>query len=55
VHVKGGDYADVPLPEARAVREVGGRVEVLPLIEAGSTSAVIERIITAALREEAIS
>ena len=31
LHVKGGDYADEALPEAEAVREVGGRVVILPL------------------------
>lgn len=44
IHVKGGDYADVPLPEAEAVREVGGRVEIVPLAGEHSTSRVIERI-----------
>lgn len=31
IHVKGGDYADETLPEAEAVREIGGRVVILPL------------------------
>lgn len=44
IHVKGGDYADGPLPEAGAVEEVGGRVVILPLIEGRSTSGMIERI-----------
>ncbi len=44
VHVKGGDYADVPLPEAEAVAEVGGRVVVLPFMESDSTSATRDRI-----------
>ena len=44
LHVKGGDYADESLPEAEAVREVGGQVVILPLAGAMSTSAVIERI-----------
>jgi D-beta-D-heptose 7-phosphate kinase/D-beta-D-heptose 1-phosphate adenosyltransferase len=55
VHVKGGDYLNVPLPEAEAVREVGGRIEVLPLVKDRSTTAVIDRILTLALSEEAIS
>jgi len=32
IHVKGGDYADEPLPEDDAVRAVGGRVVILPLV-----------------------
>ncbi|GAC1365278.1 MAG: D-glycero-beta-D-manno-heptose-7-phosphate kinase [Ktedonobacteraceae bacterium] len=44
IHVKGGDYADESLPEAEAVREVGGRVVILPLAGTLSTSNVIERI-----------
>jgi D-beta-D-heptose 7-phosphate kinase/D-beta-D-heptose 1-phosphate adenosyltransferase len=44
IHVKGGDYADESLPEAEAVREVGGRIVILPLAGTVSTSDVIERI-----------
>ena len=44
IHVKGGDYADESLPEAEAVREVGGRIVILPLAGTLSTSDVIERI-----------
>ncbi len=51
LHVKGGDYADEMLPEAEAVREVGGRVVILPLAGSLSTSGMIERI--AALAEQA--
>lgn len=51
IHVKGGDYADEDLPEAAAVREAGGRVVILPLIGALSTSGVIERIMALAARE----
>jgi D-beta-D-heptose 7-phosphate kinase/D-beta-D-heptose 1-phosphate adenosyltransferase len=45
IHVKGGDYADEALPESEAVREVGGRVVILPLAGSISTSSVIDRII----------
>jgi D-beta-D-heptose 7-phosphate kinase/D-beta-D-heptose 1-phosphate adenosyltransferase len=45
VHVKGGDYADEVLPEAAAVREVGGQVVILPLVGGKSTSGVIDRIV----------
>ncbi len=48
VHVKGGDYADEVLPEAEAVREVGGRIVILPLAGSMSTSSVIDRIISLA-------
>jgi rfaE bifunctional protein nucleotidyltransferase chain/domain len=30
IHVKGGDYAPEDLPEAEAVRAVGGQVEIIP-------------------------
>jgi len=43
--VKGGDYADETLPEAGVVREVGGRIVILPLAGGISTSSVIDRII----------
>ena len=48
IHVKGGDYADEALPEAEAVREVGGRVVILPLVGSISTSSVIDRILVLA-------
>ncbi len=44
IHVKGGDYADVTLPEAAAVEEVGGRIVILPLAGTLSTTTVMERI-----------
>ncbi|MDP9382426.1 MAG: D-glycero-beta-D-manno-heptose 1-phosphate adenylyltransferase [Chloroflexota bacterium] len=50
VHVKGGDYADGPLPEAEAVEEVGGEVAILPLLDGHSTSDVIDRIAALASR-----
>jgi len=54
IHVKGGDYAGEDLPEAEAVREVGGRIEILPLAgEDVSTSEVIDRIMTLAGQREA--
>ncbi len=48
VHVKGGDYAEAPLPEAEAVHAVGGRVVILPLVGSLSTTAVIQRIVARA-------
>ncbi|MBX6342739.1 MAG: D-glycero-beta-D-manno-heptose 1-phosphate adenylyltransferase, partial [Thermomicrobiaceae bacterium] len=52
VHVKGGDYADVALPEADAVREVGGRIEIVPLVGSLSTTSVIDRIVALASNGE---
>jgi D-beta-D-heptose 7-phosphate kinase/D-beta-D-heptose 1-phosphate adenosyltransferase len=48
LHVKGGDYAGATLPEADAVRAVGGRTVILPLKGDLSTSATIARILTLA-------
>lgn len=45
LHVKGGDYADTPLAEARTVEDVGGRTIILPLYQSESTTRVIERIV----------
>ncbi|MEX2238345.1 MAG: D-glycero-beta-D-manno-heptose 1-phosphate adenylyltransferase [Dehalococcoidia bacterium] len=42
--VKGGDYTRETLPEAELVEELGGHVQILPYLEARSTSAIIERI-----------
>lgn len=49
IHVKGGDYAGHVLPEADAVRDVGGRIEIVPLVGALSTSMVIDRIVSLAV------
>ncbi len=51
IHVKGGDYADEELPEAEAVREVGGQVVILPLAGSMSTSSMIHRIVALATNE----
>lgn len=48
IHVKGGDYVDEALPEAEVVREVGGRIVILPLAGSLSTSSVIDRIVAVA-------
>lgn len=52
IHVKGGDYANEPLPEAEAVNAIGGRVVILPLVGSLSTSNVIDRIIEYALKSK---
>jgi D-beta-D-heptose 7-phosphate kinase / D-beta-D-heptose 1-phosphate adenosyltransferase len=44
VFVKGGDYTVATLPEAPLVRELGGIVEILPLVADRSTTSIIERI-----------
>ncbi|MBE3558474.1 MAG: D-glycero-beta-D-manno-heptose 1-phosphate adenylyltransferase [Ktedonobacteraceae bacterium] len=48
LHVKGGDYAEVTLPEAEVVHEVGGQTVILPLAGSESTSGVIDRIVALA-------
>ena len=45
IHVKGGDYTAEELPEAEAVRAVGGEVVILPLLGDLSTTRMIERIV----------
>lgn len=51
IHVKGGDYTNEFLPEAESVREIGGRVVILPLAGSMSTTNVIKRIISLATEE----
>lgn len=43
IHVKGGDYTPDDLPEARVVREAGGRVAIVPLVDGRSSTGLIER------------
>jgi D-glycero-beta-D-manno-heptose 1-phosphate adenylyltransferase len=43
VHVKGGDYKEQDLPEAKIVREYGGEVVILPLLEGRSTTSILQR------------
>jgi D-beta-D-heptose 7-phosphate kinase / D-beta-D-heptose 1-phosphate adenosyltransferase len=44
IYVKGGDYTKEKLPEAPVVEEMGGVVQILPLLQARSTTGIIERI-----------
>ncbi len=44
IYVKGGDYADKPLPERATVLASGGRVELIDFLPGHSTSGLIERI-----------
>jgi D-beta-D-heptose 7-phosphate kinase/D-beta-D-heptose 1-phosphate adenosyltransferase len=48
VFVKGGDYTRDRLPEAALVEELGGRIEILPLVRERSTTGIISRIRSAA-------
>ncbi|MEI7575571.1 MAG: D-glycero-beta-D-manno-heptose 1-phosphate adenylyltransferase [Armatimonadota bacterium] len=44
VHVKGGDYTEDALPEAKVVRSYGGSVVIMPTLEGRSTTRIIERM-----------
>ena len=44
VHVKGGDYTEDTLPEAKVIIENGGRVEFIKFVEGKSTTKIIEKI-----------
>lgn len=44
VFAKGGDYAGKELPEAALVQELGGVVQLLPLVPGRSTTSVIRKI-----------
>lgn len=47
IHVKGGDYRPEDLPEAEVVRQYGGKVVIVPLVEGRSTTNIISRIVSA--------
>lgn len=44
IHVKGGDYTEEQLPEAKIVRSYGGDVIILSLLEGRSTTNIVRRI-----------
>lgn len=44
VYAKGGDYTLDRLPEAPLVQQLGGEVQILPLVDDRSTTRIIERI-----------
>ncbi len=44
IYVKGGDYAEKPLPERATVEDCGGRVELIDYLPGHSTSGLINRI-----------
>lgn len=43
IHFKGGDYTVDQLPEAKTILSYGGKVEIMPLEEGKSTTAIINR------------
>ena len=45
VYVKGGDYTLDTLPEAKIVRQCGGRVELVNLVAGHSTTNIVEKIL----------
>ncbi len=47
VYVKGGDYREEDLPEARVVRGYGGDVRILPFVAGRSTTDIIARVCAA--------
>lgn len=44
IYVKGGDYANKPLPERRLVEALGGQIILIDYLPGHSTSALIARI-----------
>lgn len=44
VHVKGGDYTEETLPEAAVIKDGGGRIEFIPLVEGRSTTNIIKKM-----------
>ena len=44
VWVKGGDYRDQDLPEARTVRALGGRIALVPYLDGHSTTRILQRL-----------
>ncbi|WP_292460115.1 D-glycero-beta-D-manno-heptose 1-phosphate adenylyltransferase [Methanothermococcus sp.] len=45
IHVKGGDYNEEDLPESKIIKEYGGKVKIIPLIEGFSTTNIIEWVL----------
>ena len=44
VYAKGGDYSRETLPESPLVEALGGAVQILPLVDDRSTSAIVDRV-----------
>lgn len=45
IYVKGGDYQNKPLPEAKTAHEVGAEIKLVDLEKGHSTTTIIQRII----------
>ena len=45
LYVKGGDYTIATLPEAPTARSLGAEIKILPFIEGGSTTQIIQSIL----------
>jgi rfaE bifunctional protein nucleotidyltransferase chain/domain len=43
IHVKGGDYRMADLPEADTVKELGGRIVLIPFVAGYSTTSLIKK------------
>ena len=50
IYVKGGDYTIATLPEAAIVQSYGGRVELIQIEIPSSTSAIVEQILSGAMK-----
>jgi rfaE bifunctional protein nucleotidyltransferase chain/domain len=44
VHVKGGDYREEDLPEAKVVRSYGGEVVIVPFVKGHSTTGLLRKL-----------
>lgn len=44
IHVKGGDYKESDLPEAKVVRAAGGEIRIVGLVGGYSTTGLIEKL-----------
>jgi len=45
IYIKGGDYKVEELPEAKAVKDIGGKIALIPEIEGASTTNIVGKII----------
>lgn len=46
IHIKGGDYKEEDLPEAKIIKSYGGKIIIVPLVEGFSTTNIINKILT---------
>ena len=53
IHVKGAQYDEASLPEAEALRHMGTKMVFAPMIEGRSTSAIVNKLVSDALKEPA--